>query len=90
MVRLTRGTRQQLVERAVHAARMRDQESPAAQQRLKIEDFAMALRGFTPAALKGVVLHSPSNTKWGDVGGLKPVKQKLVQVEAMIRQMLNG
>ena len=38
-----------------------------------------ALDGFTPASLKNVNLHRPSDVSWADVGGLHDVRHRLVE-----------
>lgn len=39
----------------------------------------MALEGFTPAALRGVSLHTAGELGWADVGGLAAVKGALME-----------
>lgn len=39
----------------------------------------MALEGFTPAALRGVTLHTAGELGWSDVGGLAAVKGALME-----------
>ena len=41
------------------------------------EDFEKAFEGFTPAALRGVSLHTAGELGWSDVGGLSGVKAAL-------------
>lgn len=43
------------------------------------EDFTLALEGFTPAALRGVSLHTAGELGWSDVGGLAAVKEALME-----------
>lgn len=43
------------------------------------EDFKEALEGFTPAALRGVSLHTAGELGWSDVGGLAAVKEALME-----------
>lgn len=43
------------------------------------EDFKAALEGFTPAALRGVTLHTAGELGWSDVGGLAAVKEALME-----------
>lgn len=43
------------------------------------EDFENALEGFTPAALRGVTLHTAGELGWTDVGGLTAVKDALME-----------
>lgn len=43
------------------------------------EDFEKAFKGFTPAALRGVSLHTAGELGWSDVGGLSAVKAALME-----------
>ena len=43
------------------------------------EDFRVALEGFSPAALRNVPLHQAGTSDWSSVGGLKEVRNVLVQ-----------
>ena len=43
------------------------------------EDFEKAFEGFTPAALRGVSLHTAGELGWSDVGGLSGVKAALME-----------
>ena len=43
------------------------------------EDFEKAFEGFTPAALRGVSLHTAEELGWSDVGGLAGVKAALME-----------
>ena len=43
------------------------------------EDFEKAFEGFTPAALRGVSLHTAGELGWSDVGGLSAVKAALME-----------
>lgn len=43
------------------------------------EDFEKAFEGFTPAALRGVSLHTAGELGWSDVGGLAGVKAALME-----------
>ena len=43
------------------------------------EDFEKAFEGFTPAALRGVSLHTAGELGWSDVGGLSEVKAALME-----------
>ena len=43
------------------------------------EDFETAFEGFTPAALRGVSLHTAGELGWSDVGGLSGVKAALME-----------
>ena len=44
-----------------------------------------ALDGFTPASLKNVNLHRPSDVSWADVGGLHDVRHNICVI-----QQVNG
>jgi len=41
-------------------------------------DFQKALKDFTPLALRNVNLHKPKDIGWDRIGGLKDVKQILM------------
>lgn len=45
---------------------------------LTADDFASALKGFTPASLRGVTLHS-STTTFASIGGLRETRQTLLE-----------
>lgn len=45
---------------------------------LSLRDFSQALKGFTPPSLWGVELHCPSGFGLDRVGGLKEVRQQLM------------
>lgn len=45
---------------------------------LSWRDFVQALKGFTPPSLWGVDLHTPSGDGLERVGGLKEVRQQLM------------
>jgi peroxin-1 len=45
---------------------------------LAAEDYTAALKGFTPASLRGVTLHS-STTTFASIGGLKETRQTLLE-----------
>lgn len=45
---------------------------------LSWRDFEQALKGFTPPSLWGVDLHTPSEVGLERVGGLKEVRQQLM------------
>ena len=52
-------------------------------------DLEAALRGFSPASLRNVQLHKAGDGSWKDVGGLKHVRQTLVETlqwPAKVRQ----
>lgn len=66
-----------LLERAIHANTVHtlsDHQDGA----LCLEDFSEALKGFTPPSLWEVELHSPSGAGLDRVGGLKDVRQQLI------------
>ena len=46
---------------------------------MMVEDFDAALEGFSPAALRGVNLHTAGDLSWSDVGGLSGVKSVLME-----------
>lgn len=49
-----------------------------AELNLSTMDFQKALKDFTPLALRNVNLHKPKDVGWDRVGGLKDVKQILM------------
>lgn len=49
-----------------------------AELNLSTMDFQKALKDFTPLALRNVNLHKPEDVGWDRVGGLKDVKQILM------------
>lgn len=69
-----------LVSRAQNEALIRsvsaDPEDP--QISLTREDFTAALKGFTPASLRGVTLQT-STTTWSSIGGLQETRQTLLE-----------
>ncbi|XP_069371970.1 peroxisomal ATPase PEX1 isoform X1 [Paralichthys olivaceus] len=66
-----------LLERAVHANTVQRGHSDQGVF-LSWSDFAQALKGFTPPSLWGVDLHIPSGTGLERVGGLREVRQQLM------------
>ncbi|XP_029976801.1 peroxisomal ATPase PEX1 [Salarias fasciatus] len=66
-----------LVERATHANTMQKRNSDQGVC-LTWSDFAQALKGFTPPSLWGVDLHTPTGFGLERVGGLKEVRQQLM------------
>ncbi|XP_041483550.1 peroxisome biogenesis factor 1-like [Lytechinus variegatus] len=64
-----------------HASRIKgaDGDHPSNEILLCQEDFETALHSYSPAALRDVPLHSAGELGWEDVGGLKGVKQDLVE-----------
>ena len=43
------------------------------------DDFNEALTDYTPASLRNVPLHQAGDVGWDDIGGLKPVKEALIE-----------
>ncbi|XP_070841455.1 peroxisomal ATPase PEX1 isoform X1 [Chaetodon trifascialis] len=66
-----------LLERAVHASTVLRGHSDQGVC-LSWRDFVQALKGFTPPSLWGVDLHAPSGVGLERVGGLKEVRQQLM------------
>ncbi|XP_049457738.1 peroxisome biogenesis factor 1 [Epinephelus fuscoguttatus] len=66
-----------LLERAVHANTVQRGHSDEGVC-LSSRDFVQALKGFTPPSLWGVDLHTPSVVGLERVGGLKEVRQQLM------------
>ncbi|XP_070703090.1 peroxisomal ATPase PEX1 isoform X2 [Pempheris klunzingeri] len=66
-----------LLERAVHANTIQRGHSDQ-DVCLSWRDFVQALKGFTPPSLWGVDLHSPSGVGLERVGGLREVRQQLM------------
>lgn len=69
-----------LVSRARSEALMRavKEDSFSDEVSLTDIDFTSALKGFTPASLRGVTLHS-STTTFANIGGLKETRQTLLE-----------
>ncbi|KAF1381544.1 hypothetical protein PFLUV_G00155090 [Perca fluviatilis] len=66
-----------LLERAVHANTLQRGHSDQGVC-LSWRDFVQALKGFTPPSLWGVDLHTPSGVGLERVGGLREVRQQLM------------
>ncbi|XP_054461891.1 peroxisome biogenesis factor 1 isoform X2 [Anoplopoma fimbria] len=66
-----------LLERAVHANTVQGGHSDQGVC-LSSGDFVQALKGFTPPSLWGVDLHTPSGVGMERVGGLREVRQQLM------------
>ncbi|XP_041665948.1 peroxisome biogenesis factor 1 [Cheilinus undulatus] len=66
-----------LLERAVHASTVQRGHSDRGVC-LSMRDFSQALKGFTPPSLWGADLHVPSGVGLERVGGLKEVRQQLM------------
>ncbi|KAM9386859.1 peroxisomal ATPase PEX1 [Phaethornis superciliosus] len=68
-----------LVGRAIHAC-VSNQNAfqKGAELNLSTMDFQKALTDFTPLALRNVNLHKPKDMGWDRIGGLKDVKQILM------------
>ncbi|KAI5251426.1 AAA-domain-containing protein [Aureobasidium subglaciale] len=69
-----------LVSRAQNEALIRIVSEDAEDPRVSLtrEDFTAALKGFTPASLRGVTLQT-STTTWSSIGGLKETRQTLME-----------
>uniref|UniRef100_A0A669R4J0 Peroxisomal ATPase PEX1 n=1 Tax=Phasianus colchicus TaxID=9054 RepID=A0A669R4J0_PHACC len=66
-----------LVDRAIHAC-ISNQNAFQHELNLSTVDFQKALKDFTPLALRNVSLHKPKDIGWDRIGGLKDVKQILM------------
>uniref|UniRef100_A0A8B9UZT0 Peroxisomal ATPase PEX1 n=1 Tax=Anas zonorhyncha TaxID=75864 RepID=A0A8B9UZT0_9AVES len=67
-----------LVDRAIHACISNPSAFQNDEVNLSTVDFQKALKDFTPLALRNVNLHKPKDIGWDRIGGLKDVKQILV------------
>ncbi|KAJ3608660.1 hypothetical protein NHX12_023191 [Muraenolepis orangiensis] len=68
-----------LLERAVHASAMREEHSgPGDRLCLRWSHFEQALKGFTPPSMWGVKLQTPPGAGLDRVGGLREVRQELM------------
>ncbi|NXP09531.1 PEX1 factor, partial [Thinocorus orbignyianus] len=68
-----------LVDRAIHACVSQQSAlQHGAELNLSTMDFQKALKDFTPLALRNVNLHKPKDIGWDRIGGLKDVKQILM------------
>uniref|UniRef100_A0A8C0BL32 Peroxisomal ATPase PEX1 n=1 Tax=Buteo japonicus TaxID=224669 RepID=A0A8C0BL32_9AVES len=67
-----------LVDRAIHACVSNQNAFQNAELNLSTMDFQKALKDFTPLALRNVNLHKPKDIGWDRIGGLKDVKQILM------------
>ncbi|NXL61865.1 PEX1 factor, partial [Chordeiles acutipennis] len=68
-----------LVDRAIHACvSSQNAFQNGAELNLSTMDFQKALKDFTPLALRNVNLHKPKDIGWDRIGGLKDVKQILM------------
>uniref|UniRef100_A0A669QSW6 Peroxisomal ATPase PEX1 n=1 Tax=Phasianus colchicus TaxID=9054 RepID=A0A669QSW6_PHACC len=67
-----------LVDRAIHACISNQNAFQHAELNLSTVDFQKALKDFTPLALRNVSLHKPKDIGWDRIGGLKDVKQILM------------
>ncbi|XP_059898668.1 peroxisome biogenesis factor 1 isoform X1 [Gadus macrocephalus] len=69
-----------LLERAVHASAVREERSDQAGDGLCLRwsHFEQAMKGFTPPSLWGVRLETPPGVGLDRVGGLKEVRQELM------------
>uniref|UniRef100_A0A8C2TDX2 Peroxisomal biosis factor 1 n=1 Tax=Coturnix japonica TaxID=93934 RepID=A0A8C2TDX2_COTJA len=66
-----------LVDRAIHAC-ISNQNGSQHELNLSTVDFQKALKDFTPLALRNISLHKPKDIGWDRIGGLKDVKQILL------------
>ncbi|XP_074999871.1 peroxisomal ATPase PEX1 isoform X4 [Calonectris borealis] len=67
-----------LVDRAIHACISNQNAFQNGELNLSTMDFQKALKDFTPLALRNVNLHKPKDIGWDRIGGLKDVKQILM------------
>ncbi|NXC50914.1 PEX1 factor, partial [Penelope pileata] len=67
-----------LVDRAIHACISNQSAFQGDELNLSTVDFQKALKDFTPLALRNVSLHKPKDISWDRIGGLKDVKQILM------------
>lgn len=69
-----------LTERAKHECLMREMtESPDAEfSTLQTSDYEKAIKGFTPASLRGIKLQK-SSVEWKDIGGLEETRRILLE-----------
>uniref|UniRef100_A0A8C0BL33 Peroxisomal ATPase PEX1 n=1 Tax=Buteo japonicus TaxID=224669 RepID=A0A8C0BL33_9AVES len=67
-----------LVDRAIHACVSNQNAFQNGELNLSTMDFQKALKDFTPLALRNVNLHKPKDIGWDRIGGLKDVKQILM------------
>ncbi|XP_010710876.1 peroxisome biogenesis factor 1 isoform X7 [Meleagris gallopavo] len=67
-----------LVDRAIHACISNQNAFQHGELNLSTVDFQKALKDFTPLALRNVSLHKPKDIGWDRIGGLKDVKQVLM------------
>ncbi|XP_071591324.1 peroxisomal ATPase PEX1 isoform X1 [Heliangelus exortis] len=67
-----------LVGRAIHACVSKQNAFQKGELNLSTMDFQKALKDFTPVALRNVNLHKPKDMGWDRIGGLKDVKQILM------------
>ncbi|KFP01096.1 Peroxisome biogenesis factor 1, partial [Calypte anna] len=67
-----------LVGRAIHACVSKQSAFQKGELNLSTMDFQKALKDFTPVALRNVNLHKPKDMGWDRIGGLKDVKQILM------------
>ncbi|XP_056153950.1 peroxisome biogenesis factor 1 [Lampris incognitus] len=66
-----------LLERAIHASAVHTGGSSQGVS-LCLRDFLQALKGFTPPSMWGVSLHTPSKVGLEGVGGLREIRQQLM------------
>ncbi|NXG21399.1 PEX1 factor, partial [Grallaria varia] len=67
-----------LVDRAIHTCVSNQSASDNGELNLSTVDFQRALKDFTPIALRNANLYKPKDLRWDRIGGLKDVKQILM------------
>ncbi|KYO26655.1 peroxisomal ATPase PEX1 isoform X1 [Alligator mississippiensis] len=67
-----------LVDRAIHACVSNRRACKKEELNLSTSHFQKALKGFTPSSLRNVNLHKPKDIGWDRIGGLKDVRQILM------------
>ncbi|NWU05311.1 PEX1 factor, partial [Cephalopterus ornatus] len=67
-----------LVDRAIHSCVSNQNALDNGELNLSTVDFQKVLKDFTPVALRNVNLHKPKDLGWDRIGGLKDVKQILM------------
>uniref|UniRef100_A0A8D1VHN2 Peroxisomal ATPase PEX1 n=1 Tax=Sus scrofa TaxID=9823 RepID=A0A8D1VHN2_PIG len=67
-----------LVDRAIHSRLSNQSVSTREELVLTTLDFQKALQGFVPASLRNVNLHKPRDLGWDHIGGLREVRQILM------------
>ncbi|NXG10671.1 PEX1 factor, partial [Sakesphorus luctuosus] len=67
-----------LVDRAIHSCVSHQSALDSGELNLSTVDFQRVLKDFTPIALRNANLHQPKDLRWDRIGGLKDVKQILM------------